>query len=262
MALPIFNVSDLRGRFLGHVSAWQELVELCETQRIAYSQARAHDPELVSGDDYLPLNHESPDSYARTLNENIGTGLSVYHRQMFVVVSSLFETTLRHFWACAYFCKPERLNEPLAAAGQTAKIELRDLLAAPDKESLLKKLSIDCARRSSEGKKSATVERIRKLDRKKEFFTDDLCRKLLRITEERNIIVHASHKLPPTADDVREAFSVLGDVLTAFQGLARSLGIPMNENGYCMLWLDEFFYSDLDNDVPGPKYSDLPAEPG
>ena len=252
MALPVFNVTDLNGRFIGHRAAWREIIDLCEKQGDAYALAAANDPKLVHNGEFFVHNEDSPDTYRATLRRNIDIGLEVYNRQMLVVVSSLFEVMFRHFWACAFFAKPDRLHEPLRQNRNTAKVELRDLLSFQSKESLLFQLAIDTARRAAEGKKEAAIRRIQStFDKKRAHLTDSLAAEILKVIDERNDVVHRGKATPPTNIEVEAAFDVLHRTLGALQELARSIDLPMNEDGYCMLALDEWFYMDYDRDPPG-----------
>lgn len=180
---------------------------------------------------------DGDDSNTNTENDKILKGLYisqfqeanlVYRKQMIVLIASYIEAIILDFLNCIFIAHPVRMysylnNDENSAQG---KVDLKEVLEADNKNTLIKSLSLRAANIATRGKFKTSINNIEKISKQK--LDSELSSKLNSLVELRNQIVHELADVNIRNKEVVDGFDCLSDLITNLGVIAEKNGVRVN----------------------------------
>jgi len=160
----------------------------------------------------------------------------IYQKQTIVLIASYTEAIILDFLQCVFVTHPVRTYDYLNddEKGLKGKIDLREILEADTKDSLINSLSFRAASIATRGKFKTALNNVEKISKQK--LDTELSSKLSSLVERRNRIVHELADVDVTNQEVLDGFDCLSDLISNLGVMAQDNGVHVN-NPY--LWEQE-----------------------
>jgi transcriptional regulator with PAS, ATPase and Fis domain len=184
-----------------------------------------------------------------SIRENIYSAAATHRRQTLVVAVTYLELIIEEFLRAIFVAEPNRMYEYLnQSAEQKGKVDLKEVLAAESKESLLQSLALRSAKVAAQGKFKATMRNIRQITG--QGIHPTLVEKLDGLITRRNELVHETHDLEVDWREASDALSAVWDLARWLGAIAETAGVaaPAPEFGPDV-WEDDAEQGDAD----GPR---------
>ena len=224
---------------LGSYSALQDFVTDKET--IEFYANKLTTITLVvhednSADEIENADSDSDKSIRKYQITKIQEANQIYQKQMIVLITSYAETIILDFLQCIFVAHPVRAYDYLNddEKGAKGKIDLKEILEADTKDSLINSLSFKAANIATRGKFKTSLNNIEKISKRK--LDSELSRKLNSLIELRNRIVHELADVDITNKEVLDGFDCLSDLISNLGIIAQENGVHVNNPH---LWEEE-----------------------
>jgi len=152
----------------------------------------------------------------------------IYQKQTIVLIASYTEAIILDFLQCVFVTHPVRTYDYLNddEKGLKGKIDLREILEADTKDSLINSLSFRAASIATRGKFKTALNNVEKISKQK--LDTELSSKLSSLVERRNRIVHELADVDVTNQEVLDGFDCLSDLISNLGVMAQDNGVHVN----------------------------------
>ncbi len=160
----------------------------------------------------------------------------IYQKQIIVLIAYYIEVIILDFLQCVFIVHPTRIYDYLKddEKGVNGKVDLKEILEADTKDSLITSLSAKAANIATRGKFKTALNNLEKISKQK--LDSKLSKKLISLVEHRNRIVHELADVDMTNQEVLEGFDCLTDLISNLGTIAESNGVHVNSPHIPTFW--------------------------
>lgn len=229
MAILEFDIGKWLGRIVIEPGNYQSLYEFAESK--PHLDSHTYSRSVISGEGDIKTVADMDDvikgHVVATFTSSVQDALDTFSSQMIVLAFAFFEGMTQEFVQAVFAVHPERMHSFLTAGGKQGLVCFKVITEHRSREDIVAALAKEASNTLLEGKLEKNLERLEVIS--KASIPAELKADLLRISKDRNRIVHEAHVPSLGMQDVMDTFGRLHDLLNWYGAVAEKQGVPVND---------------------------------